>query len=104
VAFREPLRVEELAREVNMSVSGFHRHFKAVTALSPLQFQKRLRLQEARRMLIGGEFDVTEAGFLVGYERASQFSREYRQLFGSPPSQDIARLRDDADLRLAGRP
>ena len=87
-----------------MSVSGFHRHFKAVTALSPLQFQKRLRLQEARRMLIGGEFDVTEAGFLVGYERASQFSREYRQLFGSPPSQDIARLRDDADLRLAGRP
>jgi AraC-like DNA-binding protein len=55
-------------------------------------------------MLIGGEFGGTEAGFLVGYERASQFSREYRQLFGSPPSQDIARLRDDADLRLAGRP
>jgi AraC-like DNA-binding protein len=104
MAFREPLRVEELAREVNMSVSGFHRHFKAVTALSPLQFQKRLRLQEARRMLIGGEVDVTEAGFLVGYESASQFSREYRQLFGSPPSQDIARLREDADLRLAGGP
>lgn len=65
-AFREPLRVGELAREVHMSVSGFHRHFKAVTAMSPLQFQKRLRLQEARRMLIGSEVDVTNAGLLVG--------------------------------------
>ena len=100
-AFREPLRIEQLAREVHMSVSGFHRHFKAVTAMSPLQFQKRLRLQEARRMLIGSEVDVTDAGFLVGYESSSQFSREYRQLFGSPPSRDIARLRQSADLHLA---
>lgn len=92
--FAAPLRVETLAREAHMSVSVFHRHFKAVTALSPLQYQKRLRLQEARRLLLGNETDASTAALQVGYESASQFSREYRHLFGEPPRRDTARLRD----------
>ena len=92
--FAAPLRVEALAREAHMSVSVFHRHFKAVTALSPLQYQKRLRLQEARRLLLGHETDAATAALHVGYESASQFSREYRRLFGEPPRRDTARLRD----------
>lgn len=92
-AYHQPLKVEALAEEVHMSVSSFHHHFKAVTAMSPLQFQKRLRLQEARRLLLGRKVDVTGASFQVGYESPSQFSREYRRLFGASPSQDMARLR-----------
>jgi AraC-like DNA-binding protein len=96
--YDQPLKVEQLAEEVYMSVSSFHSHFKAVTKLSPLQFQKQLRLQEARRLLLSQAFDVTGASFQVGYESPSQFSREYRRLFGVPPSQDAARFRRDIPL------
>ncbi|NJO82335.1 MAG: AraC family transcriptional regulator [Blastochloris sp.] len=88
-----PIRMEELAREVNMSPSTMHTWFKAVTTMSPLQFQKQLRLQEARRMLLSETTDVTTTSRRVGYESPSQFSREYRRLFGLPPLQDIERLR-----------
>ena len=94
--FDRPLRVEDLAREIGMSVSGFHHHFKAVTAMSPLQFQKRMRLQEARRLMLGGGLDAAGAGQRVGYGDASQFSREYRRLFGAPPMRDVERLREAA--------
>ncbi len=93
--FAEPLRVEALAREVRMSPSAFHHHFKAVTALSPLQYQKRMRLQEARRLMLAEGLDAAGAGFRVGYESPSQFSREYRRLFGAPPRQDVATLLAD---------
>ena len=86
--FAEPLRVEALAREVNMSVSSFHAHFKHVTAMSPLQYQKQLRLQEARRLLMSDDVDAATAGHLVGYESPSQFSREYRRAYGVPPATD----------------
>jgi AraC-like DNA-binding protein len=91
--FNKPLRIEALAHDLGMSPSGFHTHFKAVTAMSPLQFQKQLRLQEARRLLLGEDLDATSAGFRVGYEDASQFSREYKRLFGEPPLRDVERLR-----------
>jgi AraC-like DNA-binding protein len=94
--FNQPLRIESLAREVGMSVSGFHHQFKAVTAMSPLQFQKQLRLQEARRLLLGEHLDAASAGYRVGYEDASQFSREYKRLFGQPPMRDVERLREAA--------
>ncbi len=93
-AYDQPLRIEALAREVGMSVSSLHHHFKAVTTMSPLQYQKQVRLQEARRLLLSADIDAATAGFQVGYESPSQFSREYRRLFGAPPSRDIARLRD----------
>jgi AraC-like DNA-binding protein len=92
--FNQPLRVESLARELGMSVSGFHHHFKAVTAMSPLQFQKQLRLQEARRLLLSESLDAASAGSRVGYDDASQFSREYKRLFGQPPMRDVERLRE----------
>jgi AraC-like DNA-binding protein len=79
-----------------MSVSGFHHHFKAVTAMSPLQFQKRLRLQEARRLMLGEGLDAASAAFRVGYHDASYFNREYKGLFGLPPMRDIGRLRESA--------
>jgi AraC-like DNA-binding protein len=91
--FDQPLRIEAIAREVGMSVSGFHHHFKAVTAMSPLQFQKQLRLQEARRLMLGGALDAAGAGYRVGYDDASHFSREYKRLFGAPPMRDVERLR-----------
>jgi len=94
--FNQPLRIETLAREFGMSVSGFHHHFKAVTAMSPLQFQKQLRLQEARRILLGENLDAASAGYRVGYDDASQFSREYKRLFGQPPVRDVERLREAA--------
>lgn len=94
--FDQPLRVEDLARELGMSVSGFHYHFKAVTAMSPLQFQKRLRLQEARRLMLSEDLDVTSAAFRVGYNDPSHFSREYKSLFGIPPLRDVQRLRETA--------
>jgi AraC-like DNA-binding protein len=91
--FAEPLSVTELARQVRLSPSAFHQHFKTVTALSPLQYQKRLRLQEARRLMLGEGLDAAEAAYRVGYESPSQFSREYRRLFGTPPRRDVAALR-----------
>ena len=91
--FAEPLRIDDLASAANMSASGLHHHFKAVTAMSPLQYQKHLRLQEARRLMLGEDLDAATAGFRVGYESPSQFSREYRRLFGAPPLRDITRLR-----------
>ncbi len=91
--FAEPLRIEELARRVSMSPSALHHHFKAVTALSPLQYQKQLRLQEARRLLLAEGLDAAAAGYRVGYESSSQFSREYRRLFGKPPKLDLDSLR-----------
>lgn len=94
--FDRPLRVEQLAHELGMSVSGFHQHFKAVTALSPLQFQKRLRLQEARRLLLSEELDAARVAYRVGYQDASHFNREYKSLFGIPPMRDVQRLRQEA--------
>jgi AraC-like DNA-binding protein len=76
-----------------MSASNFHAHFKAVTGMSPLQFQKQLRLQEARRLLMSGRVDAAEAGYRVGYDHPSHFSREYKRCFGEPPMRDIERLR-----------
>ena len=94
--FDQPLRIESIARELGMSVSGFHHHFKAVTAMSPLQFQKRLRLQEARRLILAQGFDAASAGYRVGYDDASHFNREYKRLFGLPPIRDVERLREVA--------
>ncbi len=91
--FAAPLRIELLAKQVRMSPSAFHLHFKHVTALSPLQYQKRLRLQEARRLMLGEGLAAAEAAFRVGYESPSQFSREYRRLFGAPPRHDVAALK-----------
>ncbi|MFD8495707.1 AraC family transcriptional regulator N-terminal domain-containing protein [Amycolatopsis sp. NPDC059657] len=90
--YAEPMRIEDLARLAGMSPSAFHRHFRAVTAMSPLQFQKRIRLQEARSLLIARAGDVAGVGHLVGYDSPSQFNREYRRLFGAPPGQDVSRL------------
>lgn len=92
-SFDQPIRIEEIARELGMSVSGFHAHFKAVTAMSPLQFQKHLRLHEARRLMLSENLDAAEAGFRVGYEDASHFNREYKRQFGKPPARDMERLR-----------
>ncbi|MFJ9031126.1 AraC family transcriptional regulator N-terminal domain-containing protein [Streptomyces sp. NPDC102274] len=94
--YGEPMRIEDLARLAGMSTSAFHRYFRAVTTLSPLQFQKRIRLQEARTLLIAHPDDVAGVGHLVGYGSPTQFNREYRRLFGAPPGQDAARLRADA--------
>jgi AraC-like DNA-binding protein len=96
--FDEPLKIENIARELGMSVSGFHHHFKSVTAMSPLQFQKQIRLQEARRLMLGEDLDAASAGFRVGYDDPSYFSREYKKLFGAPPQRDIAQLRSNLEL------
>jgi AraC-like DNA-binding protein len=92
--YAAPLRIEELAEAVHMSPSALHHRFKAVTAMSPLQYQKQLRLHEARRMMFSDGLESATAAHRVGYESASQFSREYRRLFGAPPRAEIARLRD----------
>jgi AraC-like DNA-binding protein len=94
--FDAPLRIDDIARELGMSISGFHHHFKAVTAMSPLQFQKQMRLQEARRLLLGEGLDAASAGYRVGYNDASHFNREYKKLFGVPPIRDMERLREAA--------
>lgn len=94
--FDQPFRVESLAKRVNMSASAFHLHFKDITAMSPLQYQKRLRLQEARRLLLGEGMDAAEAAFQVGYESPSQFSREYRRAFGAAPKRDVEALKAGA--------
>jgi AraC-like DNA-binding protein len=93
--FAEPLRIEDLARLSGMSASAFHRHFRAVTAMSPLQFQKRIRLQRARSLLVADPGDIAGVGHLVGYDSPSQFNREYRRLFGAPPGLDAERLRTE---------
>ncbi|PWR12823.1 AraC family transcriptional regulator [Micromonospora acroterricola] len=90
--YRQSFRVEDVARLSGMSVSAFYRHFQAVTAMSPIQFQKQIRLQEARLLLATNPTDVTGVGQRVGYDSPSQFSREYRRQFGTPPSLDAARL------------
>src|SRR5437773_7243367 len=95
--FDQPLRIEDIARELGMSVSGFHHHFKAVTALSPSQFQKQLRLQEARRLMLGEDLDAASAAYRVGYHDAPHFNREYKSVFGNPPMRDVQRLRETAD-------
>jgi AraC-like DNA-binding protein len=95
--YAEPMRVDDLAGLSGMSASAFHRNFRAVTAMSPLQFQKRIRLQQARSLLLAHPRDVAGIGHLVGYDSPSQFTREYRRLFGAPPGQDAARLRTDAE-------
>jgi AraC-like DNA-binding protein len=94
--YDKPLRIEGLARELGMSASGFHAQFKAVTAMSPLQFQKQVRLQEARRLMFEEDLDATTAGRRVGYDDASYFNREYKSLFGEPPMRDVQRLRATA--------
>lgn len=91
--YDRPLRIEDLARASGMSVSGFHHHFKAVTGMSPLQYQKRHRLQEARRLMLGEHLDAATTAFRVGYEDAAHFNREYKRLFGAPPMRDVERLR-----------
>jgi AraC-like DNA-binding protein len=100
--FDQPLRIEQMARELGMSVSGLHHHFKAVTAISPSQFQKQLRLQEARRLMLGEDLDAASAAYRVGYHDASHFNREYKSLFGVPPMRDVQQLREAAQDR-AGR-
>jgi AraC-like DNA-binding protein len=95
-----PLSVARLAAEVGMSPSSFHSHFKAATAMSPLQFRTRLRLQEARRLMVAEALDAASAGFRVGYESPSQFSRDYARLFGAPPLKDAVRLRSSPSYDL----
>jgi len=94
--FDQSLRIDDIAQDLGMSVSGFHHHFKAVTAMSPLQFQKRLRLQEARRLMLGESLDAASAAYRVGYHDASHFNREYKSLFGLPPMRDVEQLRETA--------
>lgn len=91
--FTQPMRVEDLAEQVSMSPSSFYHHFKQVTSMSPIQYQKQLRLLEARRLMLAENSNATSAAYHVGYESPSQFSREYSRLFGAPPSRDIARLK-----------
>jgi AraC-like DNA-binding protein len=96
--FDEPLKMDDIARDLGMSISGFHHHFKSVTAMSPLQFQKQIRLQEARRLMLGEDLDAASAAVRVGYEDPAYFSREYKKQFGAPPQRDIARLRSSLEL------
>jgi len=90
--YKEPLQVDELARKVNMATSTFHRHFKEVTTLSPLQFHKRLRLYEAQRLMLAQNENAASAGLEVGYESPTQFNREYKRLFGEPPHRNVSRM------------
>ncbi|SFE20734.1 AraC-type DNA-binding protein [Paenibacillus catalpae] len=94
--YANPLAIEQLAKSVNLSTSAFHKHFKRVTAMSPLQYQKTLRLQEARRLMLTDTVQASEAAFRVGYESPSQFSREYARMYGRPPALDIQELRATA--------
>lgn len=93
-SFDKPLRIGSLAKELGMSPASFYSHFKAVTDMTPLQFQKQLQLQEARRLMVSEELDAATAGYRVGYNDASQFNREYKRLFGRPPMRDVERLRE----------
>jgi AraC-like DNA-binding protein len=96
--YSQPMKVEELAQLVHMSVSSFHEHFKSVTSMSPLHYQKVLRLQEARRLMLSAMMDATAASHQVGYLSASQFSREYSRFFGCAPTRDVARLRSETPV------
>jgi AraC-like DNA-binding protein len=98
--YDKPLRVEQLATIAGMSRSMLHQHFRSLTAMSPLQFQKRLRLHAARQRMITGELDAASAAFEVGYESPSQFNREYRRFFGQPPMRDIKALRDSRPMAI----
>ena len=92
--YSQPMAIDALAAAVSMSRSSLHQHFKALTSMSPLQYQKALRLQEARRLMLVEELDAAVASHRVGYESPSQFSREYRRMFGAPPLKDIAHMRE----------
>ncbi|MCA9835793.1 MAG: AraC family transcriptional regulator [Trueperaceae bacterium] len=96
--FKQPLRIADFAQAVGMSVSSFHHHFKAVTAMSPVQFQRRLRLQEARRLMLYEDYDAAQAGYSVGYEDNAYFSREYKRHFGNPPRRDVQQLKEANSL------
>jgi AraC-like DNA-binding protein len=98
--YTQPLRVDDIARDVHMSVSSLHHHFKQVTAMSPLQYQKNLRLQEARRLILTADMSVALAAHTVGYESSSQFSREYSRLFGAPPLRDKRRWQEEESVIL----
>jgi AraC-like DNA-binding protein len=91
--YSQPISMDDLASQANMSTSTFHHHFRSLTALSPLQFQKQLRLQEARRLMLAERMDAANAAFQVGYESPSQFNREYNRMFGAPPLRDVTNLR-----------
>ncbi|WP_093299257.1 AraC family transcriptional regulator [Sphingomonas sp. NFR04] len=99
--FREPFSGPHLAALAGMSLSSFHDHFRRATAMTPLQYQKQLRLQEARALMLADRLDAAEAGFRVGYDSPSQFSREYRRLFGDPPLRDIGKLRATPQMTIA---
>lgn len=101
VHFREPFSGPYLAALAGMSLSSFHDHFRRATAMTPLQYQKQLRLQEARALMLADRLDAAEAGFRVGYDSPSQFSREYRRLFGAPPVRDMGRLRAAPQMAMA---
>ena len=100
--FDQTLRIEDLARELGMSISGLHHRFKAVTAMSPLQFQKQLRLQEARRLMLSEDFDAASAAYRVGYHDPAYFNREYKRLFGVPPIRHVQRLREAVQAGAEG--
>ncbi len=91
--YRQPLKIDELAQKFNMAESSFYRHFSKVTSLSPLQYQKRLRLYEAQRLMLSENFDAANAAYEVGYESASQFNREYKRMFGTPPKTNVNRMK-----------
>ena len=99
--FDGQIRIEDVAAEAGMSTSSLHAHFKAVTHMTPLEYQKQLRLQEARRLMLVGGATAATAGFAVGYESPSQFSREYRRLFGAPPRQDVEMLQASGTAAVA---
>jgi AraC-like DNA-binding protein len=99
--FDAQLRIEEIAAAAGMSASSLHAHFKAVTRMTPIEYQKQLRLQEARRLMLTGGATAGSAGFAVGYDSPSQFSREYRRLFGAPPRQDVERLKTGTSFLAA---
>jgi transcriptional regulator GlxA family with amidase domain len=101
--FVEPFRVEPLAAMAGMSVAAFYRHFRAVTAMTPIQYQKQLRLLKARRQLLFEPHDAASVAFSVGYESASQFSREYARMFGMPPVRDVSRFKMPAVPPAPGR-
>jgi AraC-like DNA-binding protein len=100
--FDQPLRIDDIAGELGMSVSSFHHHFKAFTAMSPLQFQKQIRLQEARSLILNEGIDAGEAGYRVGYNDAAHFSRDYKKLFGLSPLRDVEQLRGDVGESALG--
>jgi transcriptional regulator GlxA family with amidase domain len=98
--FRTEVLMDELAATVHMSPSTFRQHFRSLTGMSPVQYQKQLRLQEARQLMLNQALDAHSTAARVGYESASQFSRDYSRLFGAPPQRDIKRMRDQAEANV----